>query len=251
MNKLYTHIDIKVYDRGEFHSKNDVIVYEQYVDVILNGHYLTSLACSPAAVKELGTGYLLNQRLISTYEEIRSIVYDEKETLWIETNQKERHVEGCRPASALRPAELLQQYETAKLSGVKLTPSVVLSLVDDLDRKAATFHLTGGVHSVALADTKSIIVRYEDIGRHNALDKVVGHALHNKIPLNDKCVILSGRIASEMFLKAAANRIPVIISRSAPTLLTVEWAQKIGMTIIGFARGQRFNVYTGWEHIVL
>lgn len=251
MEKLYKHIDIKVYDRGEFYSKKDVIVYEQHIDLILNGYHLTTLACSPDAVKELGTGYLLNQGYIRGAEEILSIQYNEKDTLWIETAVKDQSGQVRTAPAQLRPAELLDRCRGEKLSSIKLTPAIVLKLIDDLDRRASTFRLTGGVHSVALADTTGIIVRYEDIGRHNALDKVVGHALNNKIPLDDKCLILSGRIASEMFLKAAVNRMPVIISRSAPTLMTVKWAKEIGMTIIGFARGDRFNVYNGWENIIL
>jgi voltage-gated potassium channel Kch len=87
------------------------------------------------------------------------------------------------------------------------------------------------------------LVRYEDIGRHNAVDKVIGHAFLRQIPLHDKCLFLSGRIASEILYKVARAGFPMIVSRSAPTFKAVEQAEQLGITVVGFARGPRFNLY--------
>jgi FdhD protein len=124
-------------------------------------------------------------------------------------------------------------------------------MVHDLDKQSLTFRKTGGVHSAALGNQRELVVRYEDIGRHNAVDKVMGYAFLHQIPLQDKCLILSGRISTEIVLKVALNGIAVIVSRSAPTLQAVKMAERLGLTIIGFARGNRFNVYTHGERVQL
>jgi FdhD protein len=123
-------------------------------------------------------------------------------------------------------------------------------LISLLEEKSVTFRRTGGVHSAALADSNGLIARYEDVGRHNAVDKSLGYALLNQIDPNDKILVLSGRIASEILLKAARSRIPMFLSRSAPTYLAVELANKLGITVVGFARGEQLNVYSYMERVL-
>jgi FdhD protein len=100
------------------------------------------------------------------------------------------------------------------------------------------------VHSAALCDTKSILVFSEDIGRHNAIDKVFGECLLKDIPIHDRLLVTSGRVSSEILSKAAKRRIPLLISKSAPTNLGVQLANEVGITLIGFVREKRMNVYT-------
>jgi FdhD protein len=92
---------------------------------------------------------------------------------------------------------------------------------------------------------------YEDIGRHNAVDKVLGFAFINNISTDDKCLLLSGRIASEILIKAARGNIPLVLSRSAPTGLTIELADEMDIAVVGFARGQRFSIYSHEEKIII
>ena len=106
------------------------------------------------------------------------------------------------------------------------------------------FKNTGGVHCVALCDENEILVVYEDVARHNALDKVIGESLMKNIFLKDKSVILSGRVSLEMSLKAAKLEIPIIISKSAPTSLSVALAKRLNITLVGFVRGNKMNIYT-------
>ena len=104
------------------------------------------------------------------------------------------------------------------------------------------------MHSAALCDNRDILVFAEDIGRHNAIDKIFGECILRDIPTDDRIVITSGRIPSEILLKVARRKIPIIISISAPTDLGVRLATDLGMTLIGFVRGKRMNVYTnGWR----
>ena len=106
-------------------------------------------------------------------------------------------------------------------------------------------HNTGGTHSAALSDGKDILVFREDIGRHNAIDKVVGYALVKNVTLKNTLLITSGRISSEVLFKVRKGGIPMVVSKSAPTNQAVKLAREMDITLIGFARGSRMNVYNG------
>ena len=110
---------------------------------------------------------------------------------------------------------------------------------------------TGGVHSAALADRKNIHQFAEDIGRHNAVDKLLGKAFLASIPVEDKILLSSGRISGEIMTKVIRNRIPILISRTAPTCMSITYAEYHGVTLIGFARGNRMNIYTHPQRIYL
>jgi FdhD protein len=108
---------------------------------------------------------------------------------------------------------------------------------------------THGVHNTALADSERIILFRDDIGRHNAVDMIVGHVFLNGIPLGDKMLITTGRLTSELLIKAAKVNIPVLVSRNTATSLAVELAVSLGITLIGFARAGKFTVYSGEERL--
>ena len=109
---------------------------------------------------------------------------------------------------------------------------------------------TGGVHACALADAGKLLVVAEDIGRHNAFDKVVGRALLDGLDTSDKFMLTTGRLSAEMISKAVAARVPIVVGRGAVTALAIELARKFALTLVGFARAGRFNVYTGFQRIV-
>ncbi|MFC2070328.1 formate dehydrogenase accessory sulfurtransferase FdhD [Chloroflexota bacterium] len=122
--------------------------------------------------------------------------------------------------------------------------SDILSLAKEFQHRSEIYHATGGVHSAALCDTSSILLFSEDIGRHNALDKIFGECMLNDIPADDKIIVSSGRISSEMLLKVSRRQIPVIVSKSAPTDLGIKLTSDLGITLIGYVRGKRMNIYT-------
>ena len=123
--------------------------------------------------------------------------------------------------------------------------------MDEFIQRSEVFKATGGVHSAALCDTKNILVFNEDIGRHNAIDKIFGECLLKDIPTDERLVITSGRVSSEILLKVARRNIPIIISKAAPTDLGVKLANDLGMTLLGFVRGKRINAYANEGRIVL
>jgi FdhD protein len=122
--------------------------------------------------------------------------------------------------------------------------------MQELDRRSELHRRTGGVHAAALASPSGILVFREDIGRHNAVDKAVGAWLGREGGFADKILLCSGRLSSEILSKALRCRIPVLVSRSAPTDRGVALARRFNLTLVGFARGRRLNIYSGAERIV-
>jgi FdhD protein len=144
-------------------------------------------------------------------------------------------------------ASQLEPVQSEHLFSAVLIPKMIALL----EEQSETFRLTGGVHGAALADSENMFVMYEDIGRHNAVDRVLGYAFLNRIDTADKLLLLSGRVSSEILIKAARRGVPLVVSRSAPTKLAVELAEQFGITVVGFARGQQFSIYSHKEKIIL
>jgi FdhD protein len=135
------------------------------------------------------------------------------------------------------------------VSDITITASQVQDLMGDLNRSSELYRETGGVHSCALADAEKILVFRDDIGRHNAVDKIYGTCFLEDIPLEDKLLLTTGRISSEMTVKTARMGVSVLISRSAPTSLALDLAERLGLTVVGYVRGGRMVVYTGQHRV--
>lgn len=120
-----------------------------------------------------------------------------------------------------------------------------------LEHGSETHRKTHGVYSAALGDDTGLLAMYDDIGRHNAVDKVLGYALLNHLSPNDKCLVLSGRVSSEILIKAGHSGIPLVVSRSVPTSLAVDLAEQFGIALVGLARGERMSVYSHPEKVVM
>jgi FdhD protein len=240
--------------------EEDRVVRETPLTIMLNNRELATIVCSPYAQRELVVGFLAGEGLVRGLSDIKGYFYrEEQEVVWVVTessgqpleNFLRRNFSSCcgkgRPSLYFRN----DSDQVAPLGGeARFTGAEVLSLIGLLDESSETFRLTGGVHSAALADNDRILVKYEDIGRHNALDRVLGHAVINGIETSDKAVLLSGRISSEMLVKAARIGAPVVISRSAPTGLAIDLAEQLNLTVVGFARGSGMNIYCHAERIL-
>jgi len=133
-------------------------------------------------------------------------------------------------------------------SDYSITHEDIVNASRDLNNESGLFRLTGGVHS-CLFINKFYQYYVEDIGRHNAVDKVVGHVLIEDIDPAHSYIISSGRISSDMLIKCAVSQIPIVMSRSAPTSLAVTLARKLGITLIGFVRGNKFNIYSNAHRV--
>jgi len=256
---IYKEMAVTVYNDSLVEAKEVPVVKEKPLTLFVNQTELATMVCSPAALTELGIGFLITEGLINRSSDVLNISLREEEgLLWIETSNPmpqtgtflRRHIASCCGKSRaglyfINDARQLKPIET----DVQVEPQHLLNIITDLEERSATFHLTGGVHSAALADKGNILCMFEDIGRHNAVDKVIGYVFWNEIKPEDKCLLLSGRVASEILIKAARAGFPLILSRSAPTELTVELAEDLNITVVGFARGKKFTVYSHPERV--
>jgi FdhD protein len=231
----------------------DVVAREFPLTVVLNDRELVTLLCSPANLKQLAIGFLFSEGLIGAKSDLKKVLVDEtRGVVRVETTGDAGPVDevfrrfissGCgRGASFYSAADATGMEKIG--SQLTVSSADIASLVREFQRRSDLYRTTGGVHSAALCDAKSIMVFAEDVGRHNAVDKIFGQCLLEDIPTDDRLVVTSGRISSEILLKVARRRIPLIVSKSAPTDLGVKLANDLGITLLGFVRGRRMNVYS-------
>ena len=238
----------------------DMVTRELPLTIILNNRELVTLLCSPTGLRYLTVGFLSSEGLVKGKDEIKKItVDDQRGVVRVETEEDKEFANelifkrfitsGCgRGASFYSAADVQGQAKVESQIGISALE--VFALVKEFQHCSRIYRATSGVHSAALCDTTSIIVFAEDIGRHNAIDKIFGQCLLEDIPTGEHMIITSGRISSEILLKVARRNIPLIISKSAPTDLGVRLANDLGITLIGFVRGSRMNAYTNDWRIV-
>lgn len=232
----------------------DQVVVEAPLTIYLGGQKLVTLLCTPEKRKSLALGYLRSCGLIGSLDEVAAVRLLEKgEAVEIELKHKSVTLEQPCAEGTVTPGgtrgallDLRQAGGTAPVPPGKLSvkAEVIGSLMASLQERAAIFKITGGMHSAALADNRDLLLFFEDIGRHNAIDKIIGECLLQGVPLEEKMLVCSSRLGSEILLKAARVQLPLIASRAAPTSLSIELAHALNITLVGFVRDGRLNVYT-------
>ncbi|SEM67924.1 formate dehydrogenase accessory sulfurtransferase FdhD [Lihuaxuella thermophila] len=258
--KLTTNRNIFKYTENSRTEREDEIAVEYPLTVVLNGDEFATLVCSPSDLEDLVIGFLASEGVIRFPDEIKTISLDEKGGFaYVEiTHQKpagaefysKRFIGSCCGKSR-QSFYFYNDVKTAKtvLTRAQITVAQCFRLMRLLQQHSSEFKNTGGVHNAALCDPHSILIARTDIGRHNTLDKIYGHWLRNRIPLHDKLIVFSGRISSEVLLKTAKIGVGIILSKSAPTDLALQLADQLGITVVGFIRGDQCNVYTHPERI--
>lgn len=220
---------------------------------------LVTLLCTPQEIEDLVRGFLFTSGYVLGASEIERIDIDTQ--CWTadvrlsdSSKAKERffrkiHTSGCSGGVMLQ--DVFEEFKKTKEgSDLFLSSHEISALMNIFQKMSVTFFATGCTHSSALADREGILVFREDIGRHNAIDKVVGNAIEANISLKDKIMFTSGRISMEVIFKMQKCNIPVVVSRSAPTDKAIKLAKHLGITLIGFARSRRMNVYSGEARII-
>ena len=240
-------------------DSEDAVTIELPLTIMANNRELTTLLCSPTDLKYLAIGFLASEGLVKGKDEIKKVVVDERRgVVRVETVGgkefapdvfKRLITSGCGRGVSFYSATDVQGQSKIE-SQTAISTAEIFTLAREFQHRSQVYRTTGGVHSAALCDTNNILVFNEDIGRHNAIDKVFGECLLGDIPVDDRIIITSGRVSSEILLKVAKRNIPILISKSAPTNLGVRLAHDLGVTLIGFVRGGRMNVYAnGWRVI--
>jgi len=202
----------------------DYVVEEKFFEIYVNKEKIFAFYCSPYDLDLFLYGFLFTSGLIVNKDGIRKIYY-EKDKIFVE-------ITDGKPISR-------RTIEDFNISAEK-----VIKLTDKFLEKGEIFKKTGGTHIAGISTGDDIIYTVEDIGKINAIDKVIGYAIFNNIELSDKILLTTGRITSMAVEKCISSKIPVIISKAPPTMLAIEKGENFGITIIGFSREGRFNIYT-------
>ncbi|WP_336882383.1 formate dehydrogenase accessory sulfurtransferase FdhD [Priestia koreensis] len=250
------------YEKGEHKKVLDHVVTEHPVTVKVNGEEFVTMVCSPEYIEDMVIGFLASEGVIRKYEDIDEVWYQEKEGyVHVKTNkvnpfyrnfQSKRYITSCCGMSRQGFVFVNDALTAKKMTDihVQITPDDCFRLMKDMQESATIFQETGGVHNASLCDVNGTVLSRMDIGRHNALDKIYGYCLQHNISIEDKIIVFSGRISSEILLKVAKIGCEIVLSKSAPTELALELAEDLGITTVGFIRNQSFNVYTHPERIV-
>jgi FdhD protein len=238
---------------------NDEIAVEFALTIIVNGDEFATVVCTPSELEDLIIGLMASEGVVRSHTHIKSIQINvqkglayvelyEKNTISIEQLSK-RFLSSCCGKSRL--FYFPNDMRTAKtiMHRTRWTLEQCYRLMTQLQAESDHFKATGGVHNAAICSQTEVLCTRMDVGRHNTLDKLYGWWMQSPFPLQDKCIVFSGRISSEVLLKTAKIGIGLLISKSAPTDLALDLAEELGVTTIGFLRGEQCNVYTHPERI--
>jgi FdhD protein len=236
------------------------VIRERPVSLYLNGRELVTLLCAGHHLEELAVGFLHGEGFVQTLDDLVRVKVDQAagkvevttskdaplaNELWM----KRTITSGCGKGSLFYYA-LDALLGRPVQSSLRISPEQVWGRVEDLNKSSETYRRTHGVHNTALATPGEIVLFRDDIGRHNAVDMIVGYGFLNSVSLNDKLLITTGRLTSEILIKAAKVGIPALVSRNTATSLAIELAASLNITLIGYARAGKFTVYSGGERIV-
>ncbi|WNR44432.1 formate dehydrogenase accessory sulfurtransferase FdhD [Paenibacillus roseipurpureus] len=248
------------YDGSEVLPAQDDIAIEAPLTIMLNGEEFATLVYTPSDTVDMVTGFLASEGLIRFVDQIESLTLEEDRGFaHVKLRQlhqlsremvSKRFIGSCCGKS--RQFYFHNDMRTAKTVRTKLSLTIAqcFHLMRELQDQSAEFRLTGGLHNAALCTANELLVTRADIGRHNALDKIYGHILRGRIPVKDKILAFSGRVSSEVALKAAKIGVGILLSKSAPTDLALRLADDLGITVVGFIRRNHLTVYTHPERIV-
>ncbi len=226
------------------------VVQEVPVAVFVNGMHLMTAVTSPGRYEEYVTGYLFTEQVIRTPADIESIRVEQNRISVLTTNPftvtgpKKTILSGCGGSTSYIDIKKLPKINSDILIPAGNLPAGLKKVLN-----SELHRITGGIHIVALFSGEDVVTVSEDIGRHNALDRVIGFGLTHGVDFSQTWIAVSGRISSEMARKCLVANIPVIVSRGATTTLAVEIGEKAGLTIVGFLRVGKMVIYTHPERI--
>ena len=225
------------------------VVREQPLSVYINGERFLTLLCSPMKVEALVVGYLWMEKVIAAPEDITRLdisPVDGRADVTLAapvTLPTERILtSGCGGGITFRIDHRLFPRLTSRL---RVTPATLAARMKDLFVAAVHYKASRGIHGAALADADGLLIVAEDVGRHNAVDKIKGEALLRGIATDERILLSTGRISSEMLLKAARMGVPIVASRTSPTEMAVALAEQLNVTVCGYVRPDGLNLYAG------
>ena len=226
------------------------IIAEVALTVFVDGHELVTLMCTPWKLNCLILGFLYLEGVIDGADDVAALrvcvpdrVAEVTLTRPVEMPKRRVLTSGCTGGTSFR--DYLEEVQRQRVpSDRQVAVEQLYRLMRELHQESHLYHQSRGVHTAALSDGDSLLVVAEDVGRHNCLDKIAGECLLLEQPTADHLLLSSGRISSEMLLKAAAMRVPIVVSRTSPTAMSVLLAEHLNVMVVGYVRPDSLNVYT-------
>lgn len=238
----------------------DDVAVEAPVKIHLNDRHLVTLFASPGDERELATGHLLDEGIVETFSDIMETqVMDERvcvrtgpnARIHLDADSYPRVVPTACGSSGNLDALLQRIRKPASELEYQVESRALLAMVEELNRTGTVHALTGALHSAALFDSNGLLTCAEDVGRHNAVDKAIGKGAIKGVEFSRTILVTSGRQPADIVLKATRMNIPISVSMRGPISSGIIAAKKTGVTLIGFARGQRMNIYSFPERVIL
>lgn len=252
-NGVTPNVTYNFFSGEEWRKETAAVPSEMPLTIFINGQETVTILCTPTKLTQLVLGFLYSEGIIANMHEVASMRVCEDEPIADVRLSKTDYTalprrtltSGCGSGVSFETQE--QRVE----SDLVVTPEEVLSLMKQMYQQQNLFQLGGGIHSSALCNRKQILVVAEDIGRHNTLDKIMGECLMRRLPTQDCILLTTGRISSEMLLKAVRMQTPVVVSRGSPTERAISLGNDLSITVIGYARGSRLSVFSGEERLLV
>ncbi len=234
------------------------VVVERPLTIFLNRQEIVTAMTIGDYPEYLAVGFLLNQNMLRPDDVVTEVEHDddlevvvvrtERATNYEKKLKKKVQTSGCAQGTVF--GDLMEAIETAQLPKAELRTSWLYALTNKINTTPSLYLEAGAIHGCVLCRQDRPLVYMEDVGRHNAVDKIAGWMFKNKVPAGDKIFYTTGRLTSEMVIKTVRMGIPILVSRSGFTAWGVELAKKAGLTLIGRARGKRFVALSGEDRIV-
>lgn len=234
------------------------VVEEQPLTIFLNGQEIVTAMTIGDYPQYLALGFLKNQGMLTDNENILGIDYDDElqtvvvrtdgKTIYEEKLKKKTRTSGCAVGTVF--GDMMEGLENLKLPNVEFKVSWLYELSNIINQTPSLYLKAGAIHGTVLCCKNKPLVYMEDVGRHNAVDKIAGWIYSNNESVKDKALYTTGRLTSEMVIKCALMGIPVLVSRSGFTAWGVEIANQVGLTLIGRLRGKRFMCLAGKDRLI-
>lgn len=259
-------VRIRRFSAGTWETRQDVVASEEPLEIRVEGRSVAVVMRTPGQDEELAAGFLVSEGVVKHSRDLLEVsqcpvTADSKGNVVdvllggavVNWDSLTRHVfsaSSCGLCGKTSLDSVFQQFPHVTADW-QVDAAFISRLPTRLSAAQTTFQATGGLHACAVFDLEgNLVVSREDVGRHNALDKALGWALlHNKLPLSEHVLLLSGRVSFEMMQKALAAGIPIVAAISAPSSLAVQFADRSGQTLAGFVRGDTLNLYSNPQRV--
>ena len=248
---IIEHVPILAYRDKSMQQMNKLVMQEQTLNIYLNSRRIAELICSPCDLHELVLGFLFSEGYIDSVDDLTNIAFLNKENCIVDAPMRiGKNESNSKQASRENMREHSKKLLCAVPSEARFNIEQIINNLTLFFNESTTNKRIPGVHRASLCTDDKMLLSANDIGRHNAIDKVLGMAMLHQINLKHTYLITSGRVPSDLVIKSIRAQIQMLISRSIPSKTAIDIAAGYNLTLIGCAQEDRFNVYCGEQRLV-